>query len=74
MEIKNFVKDFEDALDYSDAEKLTENTRIHELTQMDSLMVFSIIAMMEDNYNTKIKGADVRNAVTIQDLFNLIQK
>jgi len=72
MDIKDFIKEFGNALDNVEAGNLKPDTKIHELKQMDSLGVLSIIAMMHKKFQTKIKGTDIRNAVTITDLFNLI--
>ncbi len=74
MEVKDFIKDFENALDNVEPGTLSADTRIHELKQMDSLGVLSIIAMMHKKYQTKIKGGDIKNALTVSDLFNLINQ
>lgn len=74
MEIKKFVKDFENALDNVESGSFTPETPLNTIKQLDSLGVLSVIAMMHKQYNTKIKGSDIKNAQTIFDLFNLIQK
>jgi len=73
VDIKQFVTDFENALDNVQPGSLTEESKLKEIKQMDSLGVLSIIAMMHKKYQTKIKGLDIRNSVVIRDLFNLIQ-
>jgi acyl carrier protein len=72
MDIKDFIKDFGNALDDLDLSSLKAETKIHDLPQLDSLGVLSLIAMMHKNYQTKVKGSEIKNAVTIADLYNLI--
>jgi acyl carrier protein len=36
-------------------------------------MALSIIAMIDEEYNVVIKGNDIRNAETIEDLFKIVQ-
>jgi acyl carrier protein len=73
MDIKKFVKDFENALDNVDGGSLSAETKLQSIKQLDSLGVLSIIAMMHKQYNTKIKGSDIKAAQTIADLYSLIQ-
>lgn len=74
MDIKKFVKDFEIALDDVESGSLSPDSVLMQIKQLDSLGILSIIAMMHKQYNTKIKGSDIKNAITIADLYNLIQK
>lgn len=73
MDIEKFVKDFESTLESPAAIKITPETRLVEISQFDSLAVLSVIAMMHKVYNTRIKGADIKKAVTVADLFAMIQ-
>jgi acyl carrier protein len=74
MEINSFIRNVENALDNVDSGSLTAETKIHDLKQLDSLGVLSIIAMFHKQYQTKIKGSDIKAAITITDLFNLLPK
>ena len=64
MEIKEFIENFADQFDETDASVLTPETVFHEL---------SIIAMIDEEYGVTLKGSDMSAAITIQDLFNTIQ-
>ena len=67
MEIKNFIENFADQFDETDASALTPKTVFHELEDYSSLVALSIIAMIDEEYGVTLKGSD------IQDLFNTIQ-
>ena len=36
-------------------------------------MALSVIAMVDEEYDVSIKGIDVQNAVTVEDLFNAVK-
>ena len=38
-----------------------------------SIVALSIIAMVDEEYGVTLKGAEMSAAVTIQDLFNMVQ-
>jgi acyl carrier protein len=42
------------------------------LDEWSSLVGLSIIAMIDDEYDVTIKGDELRGAVTIEDVFNLV--
>ena len=73
MEIKEFVEKFAEQFDETDASVFTSETKFRELDEWSSLIALSIIAMVDDEYDVTLKGDDIRNSTTIQDLFNLVQ-
>lgn len=73
MEIKEFVEKFAEQFEETDACVFTPETKFHELDEWSSLTALSIIAMVDEEYDITLKGDDVRNAVTIQDLFETIK-
>jgi acyl carrier protein len=44
------------------------------LPEWDSVLALSIISMIDDNYNKRISGAELRACNTISDLYNVIIK
>ena len=50
MEIKEFIQNFADQLDDTDAEVLTPETKFRELDDWSSLAALSIIAMVDEEY------------------------
>jgi acyl carrier protein len=73
MEIKEFIENFANQFDDTDASVFTADTKFKEIEEWSSLTALSIIAMIDEEYDVTIKGDDIRNSVTIQDLFNLVQ-
>lgn len=73
MELNEFIKNFADQFDETEASAFTPETVFHDLDEYSSLIALSIIAMVDDEYEVTLTGDDMRAAVTIQDLFNTVK-
>ncbi len=73
MEINTFIKNFAAQFDETDASVFQANTKFKELEEWSSLLALSIIAMVNEEYDVALKGDDIRNAQTIEDLFKIVQ-
>lgn len=73
MEIKDFIEKFCDAVEVENPETVNADTDFHSLDEWSSLAALSIIAMVDDEYDVVIKGDDIRNSDTIEDLFNAVK-
>ena len=73
MEIKEFIENFAAQFDDTDASVFTPETVFHELDEYSSLIALSLIAMVDVEYDVTLKGDDMRSAVTIQDLFDIVK-
>jgi len=74
MEINDFIRNFASQFEDTDASMFMAQTRFREeLEEWDSLKALSIIAMVDDEYKVIIKGDDIRNSNTIEDLFNIVK-
>lgn len=73
MEIKEFIENFAAQFDDTDASVFTPETVFHELDEYSSLIALSLIAMVDEEYDVALKGDDMRSAVTIQDLFDIVK-
>lgn len=73
MELKEFIENFAEQFDDTDASKITSSTVFHELEEYSSLIALSIIAMVDEEYDVQLKGDDMRSAVTVEDLFNIVK-
>ncbi|MEA4808151.1 acyl carrier protein [Macellibacteroides fermentans] len=69
MEIKEFIENFAAQFDDTDVSVFTSETKFKELEEWSSLTALSIIAMVDEEYNIKIKGDEIRESITINDLF-----
>lgn len=74
MEIKEFIKNLADQFDDISLEELTPNTAFHDLDEYSSIVALSIIAVIDEEYGVALTGNEMKSAVTIQDLFNIVQK
>ena len=73
MELKKFIENFADQFDDTDASEITATTVFHDLDEYSSLIALSIIAMVDEEYDVQLKGDDMRSAVTVEDLFNIVK-
>lgn len=74
MDIKDFIQNFANQLDDTDAEVLTPETEFRQLDEWSSLAALSIIAMIDEEYDKTIGSETFKRAKTIQDLFDLINQ
>jgi acyl carrier protein len=73
MELTDFIKKFADQFEDADTSEFTAQTRFRELEEWDSLIALSVIAMADDQYKVILKGDDLLNSHTIQDLYDIVQ-
>lgn len=73
MEINEFVENFADQFDDTDASEIKAETKFHDLDEWSSLVGMSIIAMAKVSYQKTITGAELKSCVTVEDVFNLIK-
>lgn len=72
MELKEFIENFASQFEETDACEFTANTEFKSLSEWSSLMALSIIAMVDEEYDVRIKGTDLRDTSTIKDLYELV--
>ena len=73
MELNTFIQNFANLFDDTDASEFQAGTEFKALDEYSSLIALSIIAMADEEYDVALKGDDIRNAVTIEDLFNTVK-
>lgn len=71
MEIKEFIEKFAEAIEVEDVEALTAETEFHELEEWSSLSVMLIIAFFDEEFDKQVSDKEIRQAVTIRDLYNI---
>lgn len=72
MEIKEFIEKFAEIFDDTDASTLTPVTNFRELDEWSSLSALGVIALADEEFDVELSGAEMRQAKTIQELFDLI--
>lgn len=73
MTLIDFVSAFADEFDETPVEQFKASTEFKNLGEWGSLIALSIIAMVDENFDKRITGADLRSVSTIEDLYNLVQ-
>ena len=71
MTLDEFVKVFAAEFEETPVELFTPGTEFKSLEEWGSLTALSIIAMIDEQMEKRITGADIRSSKTIEDLFNL---
>lgn len=73
MEMKEFIKNFANQWDDTEAEVFTPDCEFHELEEWSSLTGLAILNMVAKKYGVKIAPTELKSCVTIQNLYDLIQ-
>ena len=72
MKLNEFIENFANQFDDADASEITAATEFKAFEEWSSLFVLNVIAMIDEEYDVAIKGDDIRNSKTIEDLFNVV--
>ena len=70
--LEEFVALFAELFDETDASEITATTAFHNLDEWSSLIGLSVIAMVDEEFDVALKGDDVKNSVTVEDLYNTV--
>lgn len=73
MELKEFIENFAEQFDDTDASEIQADTEFHELDEWGSLIGMGVIAMVKTTYGKTITGKEIRECVTVEDLFKLVE-
>lgn len=71
MTLDEFVSAFAAEFDETPEDQFKADTEFKALDEWSSLTALSIIAMVDEQMDKTITGADIRASKTIEDLYNL---
>ena len=74
MELKDFIENFAAQFDETEESMINAETKFRELEEWSSLIALSVIAMVDEEYDVTLKGDDIRNANTVEDLFKIVKE
>lgn len=74
MELNKFIENFANQFDETDPNEINASTLFHDLEEWSSLIALSVIAMVDEEYDVTLKGDDIRNSNTVEDLFHLVEE
>lgn len=72
MDKSQFLQSFAEQFDETDPTTIAMDTKFKEIGEWSSMVALMVIAMVDENYNKKITGADLREADTIEQLFDRV--
>lgn len=72
MDKEKFVANFAAQFDETELLIFTSKTEYKGLDEWSSQLALSIIAMVDEEYHVRLKGDDIRNSLTIGDLYEIV--
>ena len=72
-DLTEFIENFAEQFDDTDASEIQADTEYRELDEWTSLIALSIIAMIDEEYDVQLKADEMRKTQTIQELFDLVK-
>lgn len=72
MDLNDFIKEFANQFDDTDASEIQVDTVFQELEEWSSLTSLSIIAFVKTTYGKNITGKEIRSCETVQEFFDLV--
>lgn len=72
MEINDFIQNFANLFEDTEASEFSAETVYQDLDEWSSLITMSVVAMVRTKYNKVVTGKEIHSCETIAELFNLI--
>lgn len=69
---QDFWDFFAEVLEVDHTESLTFATKISDIEEWDSLVLLSFMALASQRFSVQLDGTNIKDATTVEDLFNLI--
>jgi acyl carrier protein len=73
MELEDFVKNFADCFNQTDANAFKPDTQFRKLDEWGSMMALIVIAMIDGDFGKTVNSEDLKNADTIASLFEIVK-
>lgn len=73
MELQDFIQNIVNLFDDIDTNKFSALTDFKDNDEWNSLLVLSVIAMVDEEYGIIITSDDIRQAKTIGDLYSIVK-
>lgn len=72
--MEEFIKNFAAQWDETEMSELTPDCVFHDLEEWSSLTGLAILNMITKKYGVRIAPTELKACVTIQDVYNLVQR
>lgn len=73
MEINDFIQNFADQFDETEASVFTAETNFRDLDEWGSLIALSVMSMVDDEYDVQLTAEEMRATNTIQELYDVVK-
>jgi acyl carrier protein len=73
MDQNQFIKDFELLFDEVEEGTIALETVFRDQDEWSSLIALTLIAMVDENYDVKLTGEDIRESTTVEDIYNKVK-
>ena len=70
MELHDFINNFAQQFEMTEPEEITATTVYRDLEEWDSLLSLSIIGMINNTYQVKVSGEEVKDFISLTGTAN----
>lgn len=74
MDEKQFIQNFADQFDDTEASELTLDTMFRDIDEWSSIIALSVMAMCAEEYDVILSANEMENANRISDIYNIVSK
>ena len=74
MELNDFIKNFADQFDDTDASEIKAETVFRDLDEWSSMTGLSVLNMCSNEYDVTLTFDELKHAITVQNLFDIVEK
>lgn len=74
MEINEFLKNFVDQFDDLEIDQVKPESVMRDFDEWSSMIGLSLLNMADKEYGVKLTFDELKHAITVQNLFDTIQK
>jgi acyl carrier protein len=71
--MNEFITNFYEILDETEKHEIHQNTDFKNLDEWDSMTTLMLIAMVDEKYEKQINGTDIKESLTLENLWLRIQ-
>ena len=72
MTLIEFIQHFAEQFEETEASDLSPETVFRDNDEWSSLLALSVMAMVDEEYNVQLSANEMRQANTIQELFDIV--
>lgn len=73
MDINEFIFNFAEQFEETEASEFSPETVFRDNGEWSSLLALSIMAMVDEEYDVQLSANEMRQANTIQELFDIVK-